>query len=255
MKKTILSILFILAVCGTAIAAVTLKQQDFCEGLLTHSVQNNDTSLSMLPVTYANDFPKDGPFEITIFTNTCDRPTTCAQREKVKLQWSSGTTYALISRGVASSITPTTWPRGSRVVQSITTEALAEYITIGSNCTPTTIDAHAGAAPTADQLSACRQPIITNYGQVASNVTTTLPATAANLGFMTTIGTAQGANYFRVTSAAGGDMYLDGSATGKNYVQFSAPAVGNYFSCFTFQTGASAWSWACASGIGATSTN
>jgi hypothetical protein len=124
-----------------------------------------------------------------------------------------------------------------------------------SMAVPTEVDASTAASPTAIQLSSINNNTITNYGQAAADINVTLPAAAANLSFLATVGTAQAANYWRFTSAAGGDMYLDGSSTGKNYVQFSAPAVGNYFSCFTFKTGAATWSWVCASGVGVLSTN
>lgn len=118
---------------------------------------------------------------------------------------------------------------------------------------PTEVDGHANASPSAATLA--NGPTIYNYGQGAGDVNITLPTAAANLSFLATVGTAQAANYWRFTSADAGTMYLDGSATGKNYVQFAAPAVGNYFACFTFKTGASAYSWICSTGNGVLTTN
>lgn len=120
-------------------------------------------------------------------------------------------------------------------------------------CHPSEIDGHAGVTLTATQLT-CKG-ILSTYGQVASNVTSTLPTAAANLVVIVTVGTAQASNYYRVAAASAGSMYLDGSATGKDYVQFSSPAVGNNFACVTFKTGSSAYSWICQTGAGTTSTN
>lgn len=120
-------------------------------------------------------------------------------------------------------------------------------------CAPTEIAGHTASSPTAAQLKC--GAAISNYGQAASNVNITLPTAESNLVFVAHVGTAQAAHYWRFTAAAAGTMYLDGSATGKDYVQFSAPAVGNYLTCHTFKSGASAYSWICRTGAGTTSTN
>lgn len=133
------------------------------------------------------------------------------------------------------------------------TGAAVEEVGAGS-CTPTEIDGHAAASPTASQLSSCNATTIHNASQAAADVNITLPTTAANLGFLATVSTAQAANYWRFTSAAGGDIYLNGSATGKNYVQYATPTVGYYFSCFTVNVGGT-YKWYCADGVGTLATN
>lgn len=97
--------------------------------------------------------------------------------------------------------------------------------------------------------------ICNNYGQAAASVNINLPTAAAGMSIMAVMGTAQAGNYWHLTSATAGTMYLDGSATGKNWVGYAATVVGNYFSCFSFRTGASAWSWICSTGAGTTTTN
>jgi hypothetical protein len=120
-------------------------------------------------------------------------------------------------------------------------------------CVPTEIDGHAAASPTAVQLASCNATSIHNYNQAAADVNITLPAAAANLGFLATVSTAQAANYWRFTSA-GTDMYLNGSATAKQYVQYATPVAGYYFSCFTANRG-NTYSWYCADGVGVLTTN
>jgi hypothetical protein len=122
-----------------------------------------------------------------------------------------------------------------------------------ASCVPSEIDGHTAVSPAAILLN-CGATIF-NYGQGAADVNITLPTAAADLSFVMTVGTAPGAYYWRATSATASTMFLDGSVTGKNYVQFATPAAGNYFSCFTFKSGTSTYSWICATGNGTTSTN
>lgn len=119
---------------------------------------------------------------------------------------------------------------------------------------PVEIDAHTAQSPTAAQLSSVNATTIHNYNQAAADVNNPLPATAANLGFLASVATAQAANYWRFTAASAGTIYLNGSATGKNYVQYTAPAVGNYFSAMTQKRGAD-YVWVIKDGIGLLSTN
>ena len=124
----------------------------------------------------------------------------------------------------------------------------------GAASTAVEIDAHTAQSPTAAQLASVNLTTIHNYNQAAANVNNTLPATAANLGFLANVATAQAANYWRFTAASAGTIYLNGSATGKDYVQYTVPAVGNYFSAMTQKRGA-AYVWVITDGIGGLSTN
>jgi len=88
-----------------------------------------------------------------------------------------------------------------------------------------------------------------NYGQAAEN-TQTLPASAANLWKTFVIGTA-GAGAFHVKAAAGDKIYFNGTALDdEDKVSCATPAVGDYLSCRSFKTGASAFDWICTSGAG-----
>jgi hypothetical protein len=100
--------------------------------------------------------------------------------------------------------------------------------------------------------------VCNNYGQAAAPIGITLPAAAAGMSVMAVMGTAQagGSNYWHLqTPGLAAVMYLDGSVTGKYWVGIAAPVKGNYFSCFSFRTGASEWSWICSTGAGTTVTN
>ena len=121
-------------------------------------------------------------------------------------------------------------------------------------CTPTEIDAHTAVSPTAAQLASCNSTTIHNYTQGAADVNVTLPAAAANLGFIAIVSTDQAANYWRFTAASAGTMYLNGSATGKNYVQYDTPDVGKYFSAFTVNRGGT-YVWYVTDGVGVVTTN
>ena len=107
--------------------------------------------------------------------------------------------------------------------------------------TPQSIDCHTACSPTAAQLSNAQ---VWNYGQAASNVQVTGPTVAAGMNFLMVVGTAQGANYWRYTSTTA-NIYLDGGASAVTNIIFAAPAVGNSFSCFSFQIGASTYALKC----------
>ena len=93
-----------------------------------------------------------------------------------------------------------------------------------------------------------RGTIINNYGQ-ATIETITLPVAASGYNFMLMVGTSGNALYLK--PATSGVIYLDGTALTVDYkIGLSVPSVGNYVTCWTFQTGASAYSWSCASGSG-----
>jgi len=107
-----------------------------------------------------------------------------------------------------------------------------------------------------DTLTAaeCRGCVVSNYGQVAEN-TQTLPAAAEGLHGLVVIGTA-GAGAFHLKAGAGDKIYLDGKALDDgDKVSLATPAVGDNFTFFSFQTGASAYDWIVTSGSQGTLTD
>ncbi len=144
------------------------------------------------------------------------------------------TTHALFAtasapafRAVAAGDLPTTLTSGT--------------IVPAAGITPQSVDCHTACSPTAAQLSNAR---VWNYGQAAANVQVTGPTVAAGMNFFMVVGTAQGANYWRYTSTTA-NIYLDGGASAVTNIIFAAPAVGNSFSCFSFQIGASTYALKC----------
>ena len=90
---------------------------------------------------------------------------------------------------------------------------------------------------------------INNYGQNAEN-TQTLPAAAKGMSGRVVITTA-GAGAFHLKAGAGDKIYLDGTALDDgDKISLSTPAVGNFFTFFTFQNGATAYDWHVISGSG-----
>jgi hypothetical protein len=90
---------------------------------------------------------------------------------------------------------------------------------------------------------------INNYGQSAEN-TQTLPAAAEGLYGRIVIAAA-GVGAFHLKAGASDKIYLDGVALDDgDKASLATPAVGNYFSFFTFQNGAAAYDWQVVSGIG-----
>jgi hypothetical protein len=89
--------------------------------------------------------------------------------------------------------------------------------------------------------------IANNYGQTVAN-TQTLPACAANLRKTFIVGTS-GMGAFNIKPAGSNVMILDGiTLTAAHKASDATPVVGDYLSCYSFQTGASAWEWICATG-------
>ena len=107
--------------------------------------------------------------------------------------------------------------------------------------TPQQIDCHTACSPTAAQLSNAQA---SNYGQTTANVSITGPTVAAGMNFIMIVGTAQASNYWRYSSTTA-NIYLDGSGTAVTNIIFAAPAVGNSFSCFSFQIGSSTYALKC----------
>lgn len=92
--------------------------------------------------------------------------------------------------------------------------------------------------------------VVNNYGQAAPN-TLTLPTAAAGYNCIVVVSTA-GAGALNVKAGASDKIYLDGVALDDgDKAALATPAVGNTLTCFTFQTGASAYDWICTSGGGA----
>lgn len=91
--------------------------------------------------------------------------------------------------------------------------------------------------------------IVSNYGQGAAT-TLTLPAAAAGYNFIVVVGTT--GNALHIKAGASDKIYLDGVALDDgDKASLATPALGNTLTCFTFQTGASAYDWICTSGGGA----
>lgn len=103
-----------------------------------------------------------------------------------------------------------------------------------------------------DTLTAleCMGQVISNYGQAAAN-TQTLPSASQGLHGRVQIATA-GAGAFHLKAGASDKIYLDGVALDDgDKASLASPAVGDWFSFWAFQTGAAAWDWMVASGVGA----
>ena len=87
---------------------------------------------------------------------------------------------------------------------------------------------------------------INNYASSAAASEFDLPAAATGYNFILTLGLAQ-----NVTIDPNGTdlIYLNGTAlaAGEAVLNATAPTIGESITCFTFQTGASAWAWACKS--------
>lgn len=95
--------------------------------------------------------------------------------------------------------------------------------------------------------------IISNYGQGAAT-TLTLPTAAAGYNFIVVV-SATG-NALHIKAGASDKLYLDGVALDDgDKASLATPALGNTLTCFTFQTGASAYDWICTGGGGASWTD
>jgi hypothetical protein len=126
------------------------------------------------------------------------------------------------------------------------TTAASTYATL----VPQAVSCATACSPTAAQLS---NSIVSNYGQGAANVAITGPTPVAGMNFIMVVGTAQASNSWEYTSNTA-NVYLDGASTAVTNIIFAAPAVGNSFSCFSFQTGASTYSLRCTT-VAGTSTS
>ena len=131
--------------------------------------------------------------------------------------------------------------------------AAIEGANIHTDAAPAAIDGHTDAtAITAAQMSDPRCNVY-NTGQGAGNVTLTLPAAAASLSCLFTVGTTVASNKWRVRAASGDKIYnlaADGTPTAgsdNGYVGYSTtakyPVIGNSFACYSFKT--DNYDWIC----------
>lgn len=92
--------------------------------------------------------------------------------------------------------------------------------------------------------------IITNAGQAAADVALVLPTAARGYSFIATVGTAQAANTWKITAAAGDKIYLDGVAGTDAQSVIVTPAVGNFITFISFKSSASTYDWLAITGQG-----
>lgn len=114
---------------------------------------------------------------------------------------------------------------------------------------PKLFDHHIQASTATLTVAKVSGTVISNYGQGAEN-TQTLPAAAAGYNGLITIATA-GAGAFHLKAGASDKIYLDGTALDDgDKASLATPAIGDYFSFWSFQTGATAYDWIVSSGQG-----
>ncbi|MFA5340728.1 MAG: hypothetical protein WC332_03020 [Clostridia bacterium] len=112
---------------------------------------------------------------------------------------------------------------------------------------PTFVDGSSSANLTVAQLSST---VIGNPTQ-SGNVTHTLPAIEAGLGFDAILGLTA-AFVFRLDPNANDSIYLDGvSCADGKYIGLTTVTVGDAISCRAMKTGASSYDWACYTAQGA----
>jgi len=118
-----------------------------------------------------------------------------------------------------------------------------------TNFAPISMDEIVQASTDTLTAAECSSKIINNYGQAAEN-TQTLPTAAKGLNGICVIATA-GAGAFHLKAGASDKIYLDGTALDDgDKVSLATPAVGDYFTFWAFQTGASAYDWIVTTGSG-----
>jgi len=118
-----------------------------------------------------------------------------------------------------------------------------------TNFAPTKMNEIVQAATDTLTAAEVSSTVINNYGQSAAN-TQTLPAAAEGYNGICVIGTA-GAGAFHLKAGASDKIYLDGTALDNgDKVSLATPVVGDYFTFWTFQTGASTYDWIVTTGSG-----
>jgi len=106
------------------------------------------------------------------------------------------------------------------------------------------VDGSSDATLTALQ---CNGSVVTNLGQ-SGVVTLTLPAAAAGLNLIVTIGTAI-ASALHVKAGASDKLYLDGTALDDgDKATLATPAIGDTLTLFAFKTAGPAYDWVAVSG-------
>ena len=163
----------------------------------------------------------------------------------------SGTITVQAPTGALGSVTVTVPPATDTLVNLAGTQTLTNKTLTAPSMTPQSIDCHTACSPTAAQLS---NAMVFNYGQGAASVQITGPTVTDGMNFIMIVGTAPGAYYWRYTSTTN-NIYLDGSGSATTSIIFATPGVGNSFSCFSFQTGASTYSLKCTTLAGTSSTS
>jgi hypothetical protein len=137
------------------------------------------------------------------------------------------------SSGMAANKTATIKPVGTRDVIFTNTHEVDGHATVGLG----EIDVSG--------------TIINSYGRSGA-ATLTLPAAASGYSFVAVVGK-QDNSAWKILISGSDRIYADvgaGLVTGKTYVQETNQVVGSMISCYTFQTGASAWSWMCNAKVG-----
>ena len=96
----------------------------------------------------------------------------------------------------------------------------------------------------------CYGTILSNYDQADANVAILLPTAGPGMNMICVCGTTRAGKTWKFTAAANDKHYLDGVAGTDGQSVIVTPAVGNYITLVTFQTGASSWDWLSRTGMG-----
>lgn len=130
---------------------------------------------------------------------------------------------------------------------TVTGTGTTMVLSTGPSITLPQVEIHGVSDPlTAAQVSGS---IITNYGADGAD-TTTLPAAAAGYNFIAINATKYDGDWL-IHTGGSNDVYIDlGDGTllsGKNHIIFHNAEVGCQVTCYSFRSGASAYSWRCQS--------
>jgi hypothetical protein len=137
-------------------------------------------------------------------------------------------------------------PDADGKVLASTAAGVRSWVTAGTGSGVTEVIAASTATLSPANVS---NTLINNYGQSAEN-TQTLPTGAAAYNGIVVIGTA-GMGAFHLKAGPNDKIYLDGVALDDgDKVTLANPAVGDYFSFWSFKTGPNSWDWRVVSGVG-----